>query len=101
MFSAWGAFIYRFRRPVALLAIIVAIASGSLASKVTGSLSAGGWTDPGSESSAVTKRLADDFGAHGAETRNTHFQGCDHDEIKPMCEAASVASGASGAWRVE
>ena len=30
MFSAWGAFIYRFRRPVALLAIIVAIASGSL-----------------------------------------------------------------------
>ena len=86
MFSAWGAFIYRFRRPVALLAIVVAIASGSLASKVTSSLSAGGWTDPGSESTAVTKRLTDDFGAGGgsivavyqgaagADARSTTFQ---------------------------
>src|SRR6476660_9201540 len=65
MFSTWGRFIYRFRRPVAVLAIVVAVASMSLASQVTGALSAGGWTDPDSESAAVTHRLTDDFGAGG------------------------------------
>ena len=60
MFSAWGAFVYRFRRPIALLSIAIAIASSMLASGVTGALSAGGWTDPHSESAAVTNRLADD-----------------------------------------
>jgi uncharacterized membrane protein YdfJ with MMPL/SSD domain len=65
MFSTWGRFIYRFRRPVAVLAILVAIASMGLASQVTGALSAGGWTDPDSESTAVSDRLADEFGAGG------------------------------------
>jgi len=65
MFSTWGRFIYRFRRPVAILAIVLAVASLSLASQVTGALSAGGWTDPDSESAAVTDRLADEFGAAG------------------------------------
>jgi uncharacterized membrane protein YdfJ with MMPL/SSD domain len=65
MFSAWGRFIYRFRRPVAVLAIVVAVASLSLTSRVTEALSAGGWTDPDSESAAVTDRLADEFGAGG------------------------------------
>ena len=65
MFSAWGAFVYRFRRPIALLSIAIAIASSMLASGVTGALSAGGWTDPDSESAIVTDRLADEFGAGG------------------------------------
>ena len=65
MFTAWGAFVYRFRRPIAVLAILFAIASSTLASGVTGALSAGGWTDPDSESAAVTDRLAEDFGAGG------------------------------------
>jgi len=65
MFSTWGRFIYRFRRPVAILAIVVAVASLSLTSRVTEALSAGGWTDPDSESAAVTDRLADEFGAGG------------------------------------
>ena len=37
----------------------------SLASQVTGALSAGGWTDPDSESAAVAQRLEDEFGAGG------------------------------------
>ena len=57
MFSAWGAFVYRFRRPIALVSIAIAIVSSLLASNVTGALSAGGWTDPDSESTAVTTRL--------------------------------------------
>ncbi len=65
MFSAWGAFVYRFRRPVLVIAVLFAIASASLASQATGALSAGGWTDPDSESAAVTDRLTRDFGAGG------------------------------------
>jgi uncharacterized membrane protein YdfJ with MMPL/SSD domain len=65
MFSAWGAFVYRFRRPILVIAVLFAIASASLASQVTGALSAGGWTDPDSESAAVTDRLTRDFGAGG------------------------------------
>ena len=65
MFSAWGAFVYRFRRPTLVIAVLFAIASASLASQVTGALSAGGWTDPDSESAAVTERLTRDFGAGG------------------------------------
>ena len=65
MFSRWGAFVYRHRRPIAILAVILAVASASLASQVTGALSAGGWTDPDSESAAVAQRLEDEFGAGG------------------------------------
>jgi RND superfamily putative drug exporter len=65
MFSAWGAFVYRFRRVIAILAIVIAVAASTLASGVTGALSAGGWTDPDSESAAVTERLKADFGAGG------------------------------------
>jgi uncharacterized membrane protein YdfJ with MMPL/SSD domain len=86
MFSTWGRFIYRFRRPVAVIAIVLAVASMGLASGVTGALSAGGWTDPDSESAAVSDRLADEFGAGGgaivavfrggagADARSTAFQ---------------------------
>jgi hypothetical protein len=57
MFSAWGAFVYRFRRPIALVSIAIAIAS-SCSHPGHRALSAGGWTDPDSESAVVTDRLA-------------------------------------------
>ena len=63
LFSRWGAFVYRFRRPIALLTVVTAIASLMLASRVTDALVSGGWTDPRSESAAVSTRLADEFGA--------------------------------------
>ncbi|HET7471947.1 MAG TPA: MMPL family transporter [Candidatus Limnocylindrales bacterium] len=63
LFSRWGAFVYRFRRPIALLTVVLAIAGAIVGSKVTDSLTSGGWTDPHSESAAVATRLADDFGA--------------------------------------
>ena len=37
-------------------------------------------TNAGRQGSALLFDEADDFGANGAEPRNTHFQGCDHDE---------------------
>jgi uncharacterized membrane protein YdfJ with MMPL/SSD domain len=63
LFSRWGAFVYRFRRPIALITVVLAIASATLASRVTDALVSGGWTDPHSESAAVSTRLADEFGA--------------------------------------
>ena len=63
VFSRWGAFVFRHRRPIALITIVAAVLSLTLASKVSGALSSGGWTDPHSESAAVATRLADDFGA--------------------------------------
>jgi RND superfamily putative drug exporter len=63
LFSRWGAFVYRLRRPIALLTVVLAIASVTLASRVTDALVSGGWSDPHSESAAVSTRLADEFGA--------------------------------------
>jgi hypothetical protein len=56
MFSRWGAFVYRFRRPVAVIAVVIAVASTVLASQASSVLSAGGWLDANSESAA--SRLA-------------------------------------------
>jgi putative drug exporter of the RND superfamily len=63
MFSRWGAFVYRFRRPVAVIALVVAIASLTLASQASNALSSGGWLDSHSESATVADRLAREFGA--------------------------------------
>jgi RND superfamily putative drug exporter len=63
MFSRWGAFVYRFRRPIVLLTILLAIGSLTLASRASDELSSGGWLDPNSESARVADRLDTQFGA--------------------------------------
>src|SRR5918998_2471261 len=88
MFARWGALVYRYRRLVAVLAIVLAGASGPLASGAAGALSAGGWLDNGSESAEVARRLDETFGAgkgslialfrsteSGADARSEAFQG--------------------------
>jgi RND superfamily putative drug exporter len=88
MFSRWGAFVYRFRRPVVILAIVAAVASSFLAAQTSDSLSAGGWLDTTSESATVADRLDEEFGAGrssmialfrsdtpGADARSAEFQG--------------------------
>ena len=88
MFSRWGAFVYRFRRPIALIAVVIAIASTTLASQASSALSAGGWLDANSESAAVANRLDTEFGAGkssvialfradtpGADAKSAAFQG--------------------------
>ena len=62
MFMRWGMFIYRYRRLVAPLMVLIAVAGLPLASGVSGKLSSGGWLDPTSESAAVSDRLADEYG---------------------------------------
>ncbi len=87
MFSRWGAFVYRFRRPIAVLALVIAAASGTLASQTSSVLSSGGWLDADSESAEVSARLDTEFGAGkssviavfrseqpGADARSAEFQ---------------------------
>jgi RND superfamily putative drug exporter len=63
LFSAWGAFVYRHRRVVALLSIVAALASLPFAAQAPGVLSNGGWLVTGSESAVVGDRLSQEFGA--------------------------------------
>ena len=63
MFTRWGGFVYRRRRWLALLAIVVAGAFGSMAGTASSHLTSGGWLDPGSESAQVSDRLEKDYGA--------------------------------------
>ena len=63
MFTRWGAFVYRFRRPVALLSLVVAVAAASLATQTSSVLSSGGWLDATSESADVSARLDTQFDA--------------------------------------
>ncbi len=62
MFTRWGAFVYRFRRPVALIAVAVAVVLGVFGAQASSHLSSGGWLDTSSESAGVDETLARDFG---------------------------------------
>jgi RND superfamily putative drug exporter len=62
LFARWGAFVYRFRRPVAVIALVLGLAAIPLAAQTSGELSSGGWLDRDAESSIVADRLADEFG---------------------------------------
>jgi len=66
MFARWGKFVYRRRRWVAALALLVAATSFGFASRVSSVLTTGGWYDPSSESQQVAQRLASDFGQGGS-----------------------------------
>jgi RND superfamily putative drug exporter len=97
MFSRWGAFVYRFRRPVSILAIVLAVASIALASRTADSLSSGGWLDTDAESALVADRLDAEFGAGrssvialfradtpGADATSPAFQGAIADALHSL-----------------
>jgi RND superfamily putative drug exporter len=83
MFSRWGAFVYRFRRPIVLTMLALAVVMATFATRASSSLSSGGWLDPGSESAQVADRLAADFGG-GRSTVIVLFRG------GPGADAASA-----------
>jgi putative drug exporter of the RND superfamily len=104
MFSRWGAFVYRHRRIVLILAIALGLGSTALAGKASAELSAGGWLDPNSESQAVADRLADDFGggrgtlipifvgAPGTDATSPEFQAKIADSLKDLKNDPNVDS---------
>ena len=63
MFSRWGAFVYRFRRPIVIVTIVLARARDGLRRDGVAGASSGGWLDPSSESARVSDRLASEFSA--------------------------------------
>ncbi len=62
MFAAWGRFVYRRRRLVALVAVVVALGMGTFAAHVSSALSTGGWVVQSSQSSAVEAQNSQLFG---------------------------------------
>jgi uncharacterized membrane protein YdfJ with MMPL/SSD domain len=92
MFSRWGAFVYRFRRPIVVLAVVLGLAATTLASRASGELSSGGWLASGSESSRVADRLADEFDA-GRSSLIVLFRSGDlGDATSPEFQAAVARS---------
>jgi RND superfamily putative drug exporter len=108
MFTRWGAFVYRRRRWLALLAIVVAVAFGSLAGSATDHLTTGGWLDPTSESAQVSDRLEKDYGAGrtafialfasnapNADATSESFQGAISTALAPVLQVDGV-TGVTG-----
>jgi RND superfamily putative drug exporter len=108
MFSRWGAFVYRRRRFVLLVMLVLAGAAAPLAAGTAGQLSAGGWLDPKSESAAVADRLQAEFGGGrtsfvalfradeaGADARSAAFQEAVTATVAPLLDDDRV-SGLTG-----
>ncbi len=91
MFSRWGAFVYRHRKIVLVLAIVVGVVGASAAGRAASVLSAGGWLDPGSESAAVANRLADEFGA-GRGALIAVYRGADGSDARSDAFQAAIAA---------
>jgi RND superfamily putative drug exporter len=82
LFSRWGRFVYRHRRPVAVIALVVGLASLAFASRTAGELSSGGWLDRNAQSSTVADRVATEFGA-GRSNLIALFRGTGVDAASP------------------
>jgi len=95
MFSRWGAFVYRFRRPVALVSIAIAIGLSVFAAQASSHLSSGGWLDTSSESAQVSDRLAKDFGAGRSSLLVLFSSTASSDATSPEYQAA-IAAALSG-----
>jgi RND superfamily putative drug exporter len=92
LFSRWGAFVYRHRRIVLVLAIVTGVVAGSAAGRAASVLSAGGWLDPGSESAHVADRLASEFGAGRAALVAVYRGGAGDDAHSAAFQATVTAS---------
>jgi len=95
MFARWGKFVYRRRRWVAALALLVAATSFGFASRVSSVLTTGGWYDPSSESQQVAQRLASDVG-QGGSSIVVLFQATGRTDATSAAFQADVTAALSG-----
>ena len=91
-FSRWGAFIYRFRRPVVLLTVVLGLLALPLAAQTSGALSSGGWLDRDAESTAVADRLATEFSAGRSDLIVLYRTTDGADVTSPAVQTAIAAS---------
>ena len=66
MFAAWGRFVYRHRRAVAVVTLVFTVLMGISASSVMSHLSSGGWIVKDAPSWGIQERLDAEFGTGGA-----------------------------------
>jgi len=92
MFSRWGAFVYRFRRPIVIVTLAVAIGVGFFAPRASSGLSSGGWLDPNSESAQVADKLATEFGTGRSSLVVLFRNETSHDATSAAFQAAIGAS---------
>ncbi len=108
MFGRWGAFVYRRRRIVLLVMLVLAGAAAPLAAGTASQLSAGGWLDKSSESATVASRLETEFGGGrsafialfradtaGADAKSADFQAAIATTLTGV-KADSRVSGVTG-----
>lgn len=88
MFTRWGAFVYRFRRPIVILTMLLAVAGGALSSQTAGALSSGGWLDQSSESADVSRRIAEEFGGGKSNLIAVFSSSTDKDATSPAFQGA-------------
>jgi uncharacterized membrane protein YdfJ with MMPL/SSD domain len=108
LFSRWGAFVYRRRRIVFVLGLLVAGVAGALGADTSKHLTSGGWLDPKSESAQVSDRLEAEFGGgrtaylalfrssdSGADATSPAFQDAIATALKPVLAVPHV-TGVTG-----
>jgi len=103
MFTRWGGFVYRRRRWIGVLGLVIAGGLASLSTGVADNLTTGGWLDPTSESAQVSERLEAEYGGGrsafialfrstdaGADARSPTFQDAIATTLEPVRELDSV-----------
>ncbi|HXG26863.1 MAG TPA: MMPL family transporter [Candidatus Binatia bacterium] len=108
MFTRWGGFVYRRRRWIAPLAIVMALGLGAMGQTIADNLSTGGWLDPNSESAQVADRLEAEFGGGrsvfialfrstdpDADATSPAFQQAIADTLEPVLDIEGV-TGVTG-----
>ena len=88
MFTRWGAFVYRFRRPFVVGSVALALAMGFFGLGASSHLSSGGWLDTTSESAQVDLRLASEFGGGKSSIIALFRSSITSDAIAPAFQAA-------------
>jgi RND superfamily putative drug exporter len=103
MFTRWGGFVYRRRRWIAVLGLVLAGGVASLGTGVADNLTTGGWLDPTSESAQVSERLEAEYGGGrsafialfrstgaDADARSTTYQDAIATTLEPVRTLDSV-----------
>jgi RND superfamily putative drug exporter len=102
VFAAWGRLVYRRRRLVAVVSLLIALGMGLSAATITDTLSSGGWVVRSSGSARVQEQLAERygggqsqlvailFGPEGTDARSEGFGARVAESLAPLADDPRV-----------